>query len=208
MPSGRSSAGSPGCCRVLLLGLLNAPLHFAHRIQVIAHLAAVARAQVGARAATRRPARNPACCGSRGSASRALPYRWSRRRRTGARTPRADWSRTAAEWSASSRTACCCRRSYSPNRIRPPGGRLRGPVRAKAAASAVPISWARIWSTEMRVLDVGAFRLLGMHAGEPGGARARMVARAIAQRFAVVVLQPAQHQQSVAEGFDAASGSW
>ena len=43
-------------------------------------------------------------------------------------------------------------------------------------------------------VDVRAFGLLGMDAGEPGGARARMVARAIAERAAVDLRQAAEHQ--------------
>ena len=44
-----------------------------------------------------------------------------------------------------------------------------------------------------------ALGLLGMHAGEPGGARARMVARAIAQRAAVDLRQAAEHHHVLAE---------
>ena len=39
-------------------------------------------------------------------------------------------------------------------------------------------------------VDAGAFGLLGMDAGEPGGARARMIAGAVAERPAVDLGQP------------------
>ncbi len=50
-------------------------------------------------------------------------------------------------------------------------------------------------------MNVGPFRLLGMHTGKPGGAGARMVSRAIAQGLAVVLFQAGQHQQPVAKRF-------
>ena len=46
-------------------------------------------------------------------------------------------------------------------------------------------------------VNVRAFGLLRMHAGEPRRARARMVAAAVAERAAVDLRQITQHQQSV-----------
>ena len=45
-------------------------------------------------------------------------------------------------------------------------------------------------------VDVRAFGLLGVDAGEPGGARARVVARAVAERAAVDLRQAAQHDHA------------
>ena len=56
-------------------------------------------------------------------------------------------------------------------------------------------------------MDVRAFGLLRMDAGQPGGARARVVAGAIAQRAAAVLHQVAEHQHLVAERLRAASWS-
>ena len=48
-------------------------------------------------------------------------------------------------------------------------------------------------------MNVGAFGLLRMNAGEPGCARARMIARAISQRFAIVMSEAGEDQQTIAE---------
>ena len=48
-------------------------------------------------------------------------------------------------------------------------------------------------------MNVRAPRFLGMHAGEPGGAGARVVSRAVAEGVAVRLRQATQHQEVVAE---------
>jgi len=76
-----------------------------------------------------RPKHNPGCLFHRASAASGRPG--SRRaRRTIVRTPPADWSPAAAASMASSRTAYCCRRSYSRNRNYRSAARLRSPIPA------------------------------------------------------------------------------
>ena len=55
--------------------------------------------------------------------------------------------------------------------------------------------------------DVGAFGLLRMHAAQPRGARARVLAVAVAQRFPLLLRQPADHRQPIAVTAPAATGS-
>ena len=42
-------------------------------------------------------------------------------------------------------------------------------------------------------VDIGALGFLGMHAGQPGGARTRVIARPVAERPATHLRQAAQH---------------
>ena len=55
-------------------------------------------------------------------------------------------------------------------------------------------------------MNVGALGFLRMHAGQPGGTGPGMVARAIAQRLARVVVKATHHQQLFAELFQRLQG--
>ena len=62
--TGRSRSGS-GDSRRLLLGVLNAPLDFAHRVEILGDLRAIAGAELCAAAAPCRPSPSRGCCRSR-----------------------------------------------------------------------------------------------------------------------------------------------
>ena len=161
---GTIERGQLGILRVLYFRELNSPLDFAHRIEISLILRRCPR-----------PDRAVMRAVSAWTKSRMLRSSLARLARIGCvggfaspnsvRTPRVDSFRTAEAWSAKLQEIVCCRRSYSPNRSRPPCGRLRGPVRATARVS-LPISLARS-GLPRSVVDVGALGLLGMHSGEP-----------------------------------------
>ena len=101
-------------------------------------------------------------------------------------------------WWASARRWYSCRRSYSRSRSRRRGWALPRRFRARRTESLAQLPRRDLIGRNAGV-DVGAFGLLRMHAGQPRGARARVVAAAVAERAAVDLRQVAEHQHLVAE---------
>ena len=99
-------------------GLLNAALHFANGIEILADLAAVAGAELSLQAGDVfvHPIEH---AGASCAVPRSAP-RQCRHRRTGVRRRRADALRPAAAWSATTTKGCSGRRTRSRCRTGPP----------------------------------------------------------------------------------------
>ena len=205
MPAGCSTTGSS--LRALLLGLLDAPLDVADRLEILAQLRAVARAELAAagwRSCPVTESRMLRSCSQPRQPRRRVGA--SRRRRTAARRPRADCSPSAAAWSAS-RQADRVRVGAAVADVARAGevaaverqlqrGELRLPGRA---------AWRRSGPSRCRR---GSRRLSAVFGGTP--VRNRVLARActpVAGRSAGAAVSPLSTQQLIAERRRAASGS-
>ena len=181
---------------------LDAPLDLADRREVFVDLAAVRRAQIGRQRrgalgdqiedapavlqAPRPRLRREASC---------------RGRRTAVRRPAAGWSRAASASSARATPGCWCRRTSSPNRSCRPCASRRSRARARKSACGGEMLRRNLVDRDA-VLDVGAGGFAGMHAGEIGGGRARVVAGTVAERIAVLVREAREHDRVLAEPFE------
>ena len=159
-PECRPAARSTGSSLVaLLLGLLDAPLDVADRVEILGELGAVARRRGRrCRRATFSRHRVEDAAVVADARAAAPPDRCCRCRRTAARTPRAGCSPSAAASSGCARRSCWCRRSCSRCRT---SRRSRAPRGASSSdASCVPgrARWPRIWSHRDAGRDLGPLR--------------------------------------------------
>ena len=143
-------------CALSFSALLDLPLYLANRRKILIELAVVR--------GTESVFELPGIFGDEIEDAAADTLRWraracgrqrAHRRRTAARTARADRGSGAAAASRSATRGCSCRRKSNRNRSRPPGARLPARSRATENASGRPLSRATIWSHEMPAMYVG-----------------------------------------------------
>ena len=192
-------------CRALFFRFLNAAFNVANAVQILGQLALVARAQ--SRLQTRDVSTDEI-----EDASILLHHL-----QTGGGIVRFPISEEALEHRA----------RVDLHRIRRGGGApgngvgIGAAITGIAASREVRLFEADLERCELRVLtespgcnlvgrnaglDVGAFRLLRMNAGQPTGACARVVARSVTERSAAVLHEVAHHQQLLAEWFQRLHG--
>ena len=171
--------------------------HLAHGEQILVHLTPVGAAQrrLEASAYRRAPGRECSCA------------RPCRRARTFGREVVIVGAEQPLEYHArigfrrqrrrrgSARRACSDRRSCNRNRRRRPCACRRSRARAKRSAFALLVTSPRS-DRRNAALNIGAAGLLAVHAGEIRGAGAGVVARAVAERFGLVMIEPGEHARS------------
>ena len=178
---------------------LDALLDLADGRQVLVELPLVGGTEAGRELCACARRRGRGCCGgSRGGARGPRGRGWCRCRRRAARRPGAGSFPAASASPVRATPGCWCRRTNSRSRSCRPCASRRSRSRASRSASPSPAAAPR---SDRRRCRSGCprRRSSGVHAGQVRRAGARVVAGTVAERVAVAVREPGEHERVLAE---------